>query len=388
MILDRRRSFRRPPLAAPFGYRVEAVAPAALEGQVAEWRDLCARAVEPNVFFDANFLLPAYRHIERRASARIVVIRRNIDGRWRIVGLCPLSPPRVGVAQIARVWRHPQTALSAPLFDKRYFKGAFDALLYWLGREYPALGALVLPQLPLDGPVARMMGGRAQRLGAQKRLLDAHERAILTQDSPATGFSRKGLRNLERLRRRLAEQGETTFDCATDAEAMTAFLALEASGWKGARATALGNTPELANFARDVAGRFAAEKALRIYSLKFDGRPIAMGVVLIGGGAAIFWKMAYDESFAAFSPGVLLGLEMTQALAADPTIAAVDSCAIAGHAMMERLWPRRMRVGDAVISARPNAGASFNLAYARERVARNLRALAKTAYLRLKPERR
>lgn len=388
MILDRRRSFRRPPLAAPFGYRVEAVAPAALESQIAEWRDLCERAVEPNVFFDANFLLPAYRHIERRASARIVVIRRNIEGRWRIVGLCPLSPPRVGVARIARVWRHPQTALSAPLFDKNHFKGAFDALLYWLGREYPALGALVLPQLPLDGPVARMMGGRAQRLGAQKRLLDAHERAILPQSGPATGFSRKGLRNLERLRRRLAEQGDVTFDCATQPDAMEAFLALEASGWKGARATALASASDLSNFARDVAARFAADGALRIYSLRLAGRPIAMGVVLVGSGAAIFWKMAYDESFAAYSPGVLLGLEMTQALADDPAVAMVDSCAIAGHAMMERLWARRMRVGDAIVSARPNAVATFNLAYARERVARNLRALAKTAYRRLKPDAR
>ena len=83
------------------------------------------------------------------------------------------------------------------------------------------------------------------------------------------------------------------------------FLILESKGWKGRRGTALLKSPERAAFVRDVVAAFADTQRYFILSLDFDGKPIAMAFVFTSGDRAFFWKTAYDEDFATYSPGVL-----------------------------------------------------------------------------------
>lgn len=388
METERRRSYRRAPILAPYGYRVEALSPEAASRHADEWRDLAARAIEPNAFYDPAFLLPALRHLTGAPGARIIVVRRNIDGAWRLVGLCPMVPPRPGrLSGAARGWHHPLTALGTPLLDRRFFKGAFDAMLHWLAQDHPHAAALTLPMVRLDGDVARMLRGRSQRLGGPLRVFDAHERAVLLAGAPFAGaLSAKSRRNLSRLRRRLEEKGAIGVDVAVSpaatARAFEQFLALEAAGWKAGRG-ALAHEPRLAAFAREAMAAFSARGHARIFSLTLDGDPIAMGIVLTSGDAAAFWKMAYDETYAEFSPGVMLAAALTEALAVDATIAHVDSCAVSNHPMMDRIWKRRMRVGDAMIATRPRVTPGWRVTGAREQTARALRGWAKYAFHRL-----
>jgi hypothetical protein len=54
--------------------------------------------------------------------------------------------------------------------------------------------------------------------------------------------------------------------------------------------------------------------------------------------SAISFKIAYDEEFARYSPGVLLQMEyLERGLALDW----VDSCATPGHPMFDTLWLER-----------------------------------------------
>ena len=62
---------------------------------------------------------------------------------------------------------------------------------------------------------------------------------------------------------------------------------------------------------------FGFETAAELDALTVDGRPVAMGIVLRSRDRAFFWKIAYDEAFAAQSPGVQLALETTQIQEAD-----------------------------------------------------------------------
>jgi hypothetical protein len=90
----------------------------------------------------------------------------------------------------------------------------------------------------------------------------------------------------------------------------------------------------------------AREGKAQLHLLKLDGRPIAVAIVLFSGDRAWFWKTAYDERYAHFSPGVLNALDLTAALGRDPRLSLVDSCAVAPHPMVDHLWGERLVVAD------------------------------------------
>jgi len=99
----------------------------------------------------------------------------------------------------------------------------------------------------------------------------------------------------------------------------------------------------------------AAERKVAINRLLIDGRPIAATIVLRSGRSAWFWKIAYDEAFARFSPGVMLSVEVTSELAEDTRLARTDSCAAANHPMIDHLWRERLPLSDRMIAVQPQA---------------------------------
>jgi hypothetical protein len=93
-------------------------------------------------------------------------------------------------------------------------------------------------------------------------------------------------------------------------------------------------------------------------------------VTLQSGATAWCWKIAYDETFARFSPGVQLLLDETQALLDDPNVARADSCATAGHPMIDHVWRERLGFADRLVRLGPQHGLAFSLACRLERVRR------------------
>jgi hypothetical protein len=79
---------------------------------------------------------------------------------------------------------------------------------------------------------------------------------------------------------------------------------------------------------------------LQLLALELDNRPIAMLVNFLAPPGSFSFKTAFDESFARFSPGVLLQIENLRILER-PEIAWMDSCAAEQHPMIESLWAQR-----------------------------------------------
>ncbi|MGB9368207.1 MAG: GNAT family N-acetyltransferase, partial [Xanthobacteraceae bacterium] len=121
-------------------------------------------------------------------------------------------------------------------------------------------------------------------------------------------------------------------------------------------------------FMREAVTALAAKGDARIDRLIHDGHPIAASITLRSHNAAWFWKIAYDEAFARASPGVQLTLDLTRDLIADAGLAQTDSCATAGHPMIDHLWKERLTLTDVLIA--PSAASM-----AQWRVARHLEAL-------------
>src|SRR5206468_1320977 len=117
-------------------------------------------------------------------------------------------------------------------------------------------------------------------------------------------------------------------------EALETFLALEASGWKGKRGTALCQNDGDAAFIRRATVALAARRQCEIAILRAGAAAVAAAIVPRHQDRAYYFKIGIDERFAKISPGVQLTLELTRHLCADPAIRSADSTASPGHPMI------------------------------------------------------
>ncbi len=357
---------------------------------VGEWRQLAANCLEPNVFLEPGFALAAARHLAKGHPPHFILVWESA-ARRKLLGLCPVALPRPFLP-FARFWTHAQAPLGTPLLDRDRGEEALAAIFGFLRWREPKSAGLMFPSLPRDGPTARLLIALAAAEGRPVHRFAVHRRAVLTaaagQDRGLEeSFRSKRRKNLRGARRRLEAEGAVRFRLPSEPEELAIeaerFLALEAKGWKGRRGTALLKSPAQANFAKDVVGALAGERKCRIARLDCAGRPVAMAIVLKSGDRAFFWKIAYDEAFAAFSPGVLLTLELSHTLLADRGVALVDSCATADHPMIDHLWRQRMTLAD-VLVAGDAGGKRFSMAVAYELARRTLRGLLKGTVRRLR----
>ena len=347
-----------------------------MDAHAEAWAALARRALEPNAFFEPGFALALARHRSFWAPPRFAIVWRE-EGRQGLVGLFPLAPTRLG---LARIWLDEQTPLAIPLIDRHCAEAALGAFLTHMQESERAAG-LVFPRLTQGGAAHRAILAAARETDREVETLGAFERAVLLAGSNADALARRGasnhaLRELYRRRRRLEELGAVGFTLIGEPAAaqppFEEFLALEASGWKGGRGALL-RERKLADFARFATQEMSRGGQCAIARLALDGRPLAMGILFEAGERAYFWKIAFDERFRAFAPGIDLVHRLTGVLAGRDDIALTDSCAIANHPMIDRFWPDRIGLCDVAVALDPTRPRAFLSACTIERIKRGFR---------------
>ncbi|MGO4869912.1 MAG: GNAT family N-acetyltransferase [Roseiarcus sp.] len=344
----------------------------------AAWLDLAARATQPNVFAESAFLIPAL--VRLAPTDRVATLLVWSDAaRTTLIGLAALEFPRLSLG-LARVWRSEQAGLAAIALDRDGAARALSAIVAWLRRERRGVYGLVLPLLETNGPMAGAVQAFAERESLRLGTINLRRRAALPV-GPTPRFEasldKRRRKEWARQRRRLEERGRLEAKVVVDAGEVDAFLALEQRGWKGARGTALGADAARAAFTREMLGRFAARGQLAVHSLALDGEPIAIGLVLRSGARAFYWKTAYDERFAEYSPGLQLTLDLSRRLEREPGLTLIDSCAISDYPMIDRLWGARLDVADFALALHAGAARGFSLGLAAADAKQRLRELAK-----------
>jgi CelD/BcsL family acetyltransferase involved in cellulose biosynthesis len=333
------------------------------------WQSLTERTIEPNGYYLPDWELAVNASARGRGDALALTAWGNRDGDGpptaaaRLIGLMPaISAWRAyRIPLAALVSADPYGTLGTPLLDqenadeavRRMMRQARDA-----GRR-----ALILRDTPLDGPVVAAFTRVLDEAGLAPRLLQSCTRASLdaTRDADAVlrdALGPKKLKELRRQRNRLAEHGEVSFQVASrPAEigpALDVFLALEASGWKAQRGTAMAQDDGDVSFMRRATMALSARGQCEIVTLNAGVTPVASGVVLRHRDRAFWFKLGIDAQFAKMSPGVQLALELTRHLCADPAIAFADSTASPNHPMIDPIWRGRLTIGDVLIPLRPN----------------------------------
>ena len=370
-------------------FQVEWRGLATLEPIASEWRALAARAVEPNVFYEPAFALAAASVFGVDAGAVLV---RTAGG--RLAGLFParIEPWRGGLNSVAVGWTHPFAPLGTPLVDCDEPQAVIAAWLDHLSRD-PAMPAqLLLPLVPEQGAFAKALDAVLARDGRRSAAFGRHERALLAPGAEREGYLERAMsagkrKKLRRHRQRLEEIAPVTFATtsgAADIEAaLKDFLVLEASGWKGLAGTAIVNDPAIKDFVQRAVVALAADGHVRIDRLLFNGTAVAAAMTLTSGDTAWCWKIAYNEGLARSSPGVQLICDLTENLLAGAQPLRVDSCASAGHPMIDHVWRERLALSDRLIALRPSA-VPFALACRIETLRRSAIAAAKAVRERLR----
>lgn len=378
MLIDRITAAAAPATTVACVPAVEAVCHAAL---MDDWSALVPCAAEANAFAEPWFAL-ASTHLVGANAVRLLVVRQGDT----LVGLLPLAiAPRYGRLPVTNVQNHLHyhSLLGTPLVRAGSETAFWSAILDTLDAARWARGLLHLCAITENGALHHGLAIAAAARGRRCDIVHRHARALLESDlGPQAYYERtvrkKKRKELHRLEQRLSEQGLVTtrhFGADDDLAAWTnAWLALEASGWKGRTGSALACRPDTTAFFRAaLAGAHAAGR-LGLLRMDLDGAPIAMLVNFLTPPGSFSFKIAYDEGHARFSPGVLLQIANLDILArAD--IGWMDSCAIENHSMIDSLWAeRRALVRLSVPLAGPRRRLTFALCRLAERSAAHLRA--------------
>jgi CelD/BcsL family acetyltransferase involved in cellulose biosynthesis len=323
------------------------------------WLRLSENAVEPNGYYLPEWEMSVNAFAQGRTGVSALTAEiPEVDGSPRLIGLMPaISAWRAYKLPIpALVTADPYGWLGTPILDRELADVAVSQLMQQ-ARDAGA-HALILRDLPLDGPVMAAFSRVLEENRMRPRVLQSHARACLDATRDADELLRdalgpKKLKELRRQRNRLAEHGEVSFTVATMPDEierdLEIFLALEASGWKAKRGTALAQNEGDTAFVRRAVRDAAAHGKCEIITLHAGETPVAGAIVLRHLDRAFYFKLGVDENFAKLSPGVQLTLELTRHMCADETITMVDSTAIAGHPMIDPIWRGRLAVGDVLI---------------------------------------
>ena len=334
---------------APLAVRI--VDPLALSDELAAaWDALAGDASEPNPFVERWCLQSALHLLDPERRARLVMVQAGRDG--PVIGVMPLAPAdRYGRLPLRHVtgWAHPNHFLGLPLV-RAGFETLFWSILFGWCDAAPWARTLVhVPRLTEDGPLHHALASVAAGRGGAAVAVHREERALLDSNLSPEGYWDEAVRpkkrkELRRQANRLAEQGSVAFRRWAVGDTVepwiAAFLDLEARGWKGRAGSALASHGDTEAWFRAILGAAADAGKLDMRALYLDDRPLAMLVNFLCPPGGFSFKTAFDEDYARFSPGVLLQ-QANLDLLGDARIDWVDSCAAAGHPMIDSVWRER-----------------------------------------------
>lgn len=343
----------------------EVTHPEMIAATAEDWDDLAANAARPNVFFERWMLEAAWRAFKLAESDSnnvtvAIVYRRGRATQFPPVpiGLFPCVVEKdLGpcIGPVLSFWDHAYCFDTTPLLRTGFTSTALDVFLRWAAARRSECKVVRFNDVAADGPLQTSLIEWMQTNRAVAFDLGARNRAALFRaenydDYIERAISSSTRRELRRQGRRLADVGELETVVTTDVDSIddwaNRFLALEETGWK--KDTAMNREQTDSQFFRNMLRTAAERQQFEGLDLQLDGRSIAMKCNVHSSRSNgrtpridVAFKIAYDETFKKFSPGVLLELENIKRFHKSNDSVWMDSCAKSGHPMIDRLWGDR-----------------------------------------------
>lgn len=338
------------------------------------WDDLSANAIEPNSFYERWFVEASVRHLNIPEDLAFLLVH---DSTGLLIGLMPFrSGQKYGRTPFRAVenWLHYNQFLGAPLIRAGHELAFWDAAISTIDDHWNGCDLTYLSEMPANGPVTKALLQTCKTMKRRSAVVHRYARAMLEcgetpDDYWASTVRKKKRKEIGRLENRLAELGEIRTDWLRSSDGapewIEQFLMLEASGWKSTDGAALAKDHATTAFFREAVIAGLKQKRVELLRLSVGDRVVAMLVNFIAGEGSYSFKIAYDEEFSRYSPGILIEKANLQRLS-EPAFGWMDSCAVEDHPMINSLWKGRREI---VRIAFPRKGARPSLVFAAVRLA-------------------
>lgn len=284
-----------------------------LASHAAAWNDLALRAPERLPMHSFAYIDSYLRHqlepgeswrcLLAYAGSRLVGVLPLVESYHRLLGQAGMqlrTPSNTHMTSVGILTAHGFESQVAGLFlsDLKHTIPQYLGLSFYRLHERTPL--LTIPEICFENlRVVRELAGFGTYF---QRTSD-----FATYQASLGGNFR---RNLRRWQKRLAELHDVQFVCRSGREVsdddFRAFLELEASGWKGAKGSAVLSSPRRTDFYWAMMNRLRDAGWLELHLLTTRGKPIAGQFAMRLQRTLVVWKIAYDESYATYGPGNLL----------------------------------------------------------------------------------
>ena len=330
-------------------YKVSELSAQGAQALAVELKSLSQHALQPAGYNAPELILPLLKHF---GNAKLVTVSQGPD----ILMAFPISSKRL----FLKDWDTPLTASGLPHLSAEL--GASALLSFINSQTKPILFGAI----PTHGSFIETL----KKQSGNFKIIETWQRAALKptgkfEDWLQINFDQKRRKEFKRLRNRLNEQGNMVTEILQQGEDTKPFvddlLMLEAKGWKGVKGTAIATNLKLKTALEEACINLHQSNKLRFWSLKLDGRAIASLFAIVEGDQAWLGKIAYDEDFAKYSPGVQIILDCTESFFAEPNIKLIDSSAIPNHPMIDRIWRDRIEMVNVFVAPSTVSPARFNL---------------------------
>ena len=344
---------------------VPAIAMNRLSGDIAT---LTTRALDTNIFFESEVVRAAWPRLTSLLAPHgcwMLCLWETIDTDRSLRLFMPVRVNKIGLPRhkVLQPLSNEFMPVGTPLIDADCAGEAAETLLRLLADPELSLPSILdLTHQRQCSESFQILVEAAKSLGLKTADTEIHQRAALVPKNTSGSFTEMSLgkkrkRELNRQLKKLETTGEVTFSTArTEEEVLDAFegfMTLELKGWKGKRGTALYNHKKIAAFSRQIVAELAVKNGCEVFTLKHDNKNIAAVIMLGRNGHLVPWKMAFDESYGSFSPGMQIMAEATDQLINRKDFKEADSLAVSGHWMMNRVWPDRITMQDLAIALTP-----------------------------------
>ena len=336
---------------------------------VPEWNRLTGRALEPSPSSESWMLVPSLRYICKDPNVKVVLMyRQKSPSEPSLIAVFPVQVHArfKGLPiRLLSIWNHPYSLFPAPVVDREFAHDSLRALLNWNRSNFGSRSLLMLPELRSGSAFFEILADIIRKDDLQSYVTNMHTRAFFRPrygaqeylDSIGTAHHQKEFRRQER---HLSELGELTYVEYQPSDDLTQwvgdFISLEMTGWKGKEGTAFGCNEEHSAWLHSVVAEAQQRKELMFLALKLMGKPIAMKLNFLAPPGGYTFKIAFDESYSKYSPGALLELENIRRLHNRPNIRWMDSLAVAGHSLMNRVWIDQEAVMTTLVAPRRSVG--------------------------------
>lgn len=192
------------------------------------------------------------------------------------------------------------------------------AMIEHLSELYPKWSRLVLHRIPESSPV---VAGVKSWPSNSKVLLEfngkgSYARMLGTFESYYSGLSKNFRKNLKKSLKNIDSLPSINLKTIKGRDItihdIERFLGLESSGWKGQSGSAIEKSSRLTAFYKAMCHRLADDKILEWHFLQTETGLLAAKMVFRIGDRLTVNKIAYNESFAHYSPGNYLFLKTVE----------------------------------------------------------------------------